>query len=1220
MRIRRAWRVALGVAAIMVCWGGIWVLRGWALRYLQEQVHLRLGKQVSIGSLRLGRGTWILKDVRVSGPEFLYIPSLKLRYRFFPWKITGISLHRPLFRLQGGLSPGSIDSYLPAPLTFHRGKAPPWADDLSGRVYAEGDTIRIEGEGVLGGGAFVFRGGIARDSGMGRVTVRAEGVDAGALPEELRSYVSSGVLSFRAEVSLRDHLPFKAHFWTEGEDLQVPDLGHFSRIQLEGEWDGEGLWVREVRGVFEGQPFEGKGRITREGPELAFSLPRLDLGQMTEGALEGRGKGRVRLEGGWESITVKGEGEAVLALWRGTRVRQLSFSFEHKAGTLILRRVSGYIGGGEASGWGEFPARGPAQFYGRIEGVDGKTLWRLALLKGRPPEGRVWGTLEWEGPLGSPKWKFTLDRAGLVWGKRPLPPIWGVVRGGRGYADLHISGPGVAAVGQITERGLCASLRAKGNWSLGGKRFPLTGELTISRTGFQGPFKGRLHVKGPFGEIAGPFEVLPDGESLAVWLGRGSVYIGDRSLPYRGTMYIRPEGARWDIELAGGRLSGKGEGAEVIASLGRLSLRWLGLERGALSGELRASGSSCRGALTLSQVGFGGREGVNGRLRFGWEEGGPWLEGVLQDRHGLLAEVSYDGEEFLAFGQDVELSRLVRLLPFSSIRPEGMLSYQITFSGKVYRARIKGVGIKLGGIGLDYVEGDVRGEGDGRTSVCLKLSGGRVRGDAEGELRDGTLDIRARLEGDLLSFLSLLDGVGWASGSGNLELALRGPYRTPKLSDFRLYIQDGTFSLESTEVRNLVVDVRMEPDRFLALQELRAEVDGGAVEVSNRRAEKGRAFRLDLLGGMDFGVLEVRTGPSGVEAHFPGLMSPGEVGVFVLFGKTSQEPFLIEGPLSSPRLVGTVLLRNAEITYPLTGGEGSSSLWGRVDWEVTFVAGEEIWYFRDALFGAGVRLRIEEGDRLTLHGSPTKGDFWVEGRLRALSGIVTYLDREFQVEEAGMEFNTRYGMVPIVYGRARTAIEDDTGREFPIYLRLYAWDLKTGARLEHAPLNQCFLEIELPASQDISREEVLRLLGYPLPEYPRKVMEALGLRIEGRLFRSLLSPLEYRLRRTIGLDVLQIRPCLIKNFLAPSGPTLASLFYGTRWTLGEHIGTRGLLFYRGELEPPRSPYAQGPWSVQHLFGLEYRLWTDTWMKLEFSYNPLLGERDRRIGLQHRMWW
>jgi len=164
------------------------------------------------------------------------------------------------------------------------------------------------------------------------------------------------------------------------------------------------------------------------------------------------------------------------------------------------------------------------------------------------------------------------------------------------------------------------------------------------------------------------------------------------------------------------------------------------------------------------------------------------------------------------------------------------------------------------------------------------------------------------------------------------------------------------------------------------------------------------------------------------------------------------------------------------------------------------------------------------------------------------------------------------------------------------------------------------LEIELPASQDISREEVLGLLGYPLPEYPRKVVEALGLRIEGRLFRSLLSPLEYRLRRTIGLDVLQIRPCLIKNFLAPSGPTLASLFYGTRWTLGEHIGTRGLLFYRGELEPPRSPYTQWPWSVQHLFGLEYRLWTDTWVKLEFSYNPLLGKRDRRIGLQHRMWW
>ncbi|RKY62921.1 MAG: hypothetical protein DRP95_00295 [Candidatus Latescibacterota bacterium] len=391
--------------------------------------------------------------------------------------------------------------------------------------------------------------------------------------------------------------------------------------------------------------------------------------------------------------------------------------------------------------------------------------------------------------------------------------------------------------------------------------------------------------------------------------------------------------------------------------------------------------------------------------------------------------------------------------------------------------------------------------------------------------------------------------------------------------------------------------------------------------MSKKRGRGDRHIRMNKLGGVDLGIWEVRTASSGVDVHLPGLMSPGERGTLVLFGKTPRDPFLIEGPLSSPRLVGTVLLRNAEITYPPIGGGPSSSIWSRVNWEVTFVAGEEVWYFRDALFGAGVRLKIEEGDRLTLHGSPARGDFWVEGSLRTLSGTVTYLDREFEVDEAGMEFNTRYGVEPIVYGRAETIVrEEDTGREFPIYLRLYAWDPKTGARMEYAPLSRCLLELELPASQEVSREEVLQLLGYPLADYPRKVVEALGIRIEDRLFRSLLSPLESRLRRTIGLDVLQIRPCLIKNFLAPSGPTLASLLYGTRWALGEHIGTRGLLFYRGELEPPKSPYAQELWSIQHLFGLEYRLWTDTWLKLEYSYNPLLGERDRRIGLQHRIWW
>jgi len=1207
MLVGRPWKVALVVGAAVGCYLGVRALQGLTLRYLQGLASSKLGRRVSVGSLHIGFGTWHLSDVRIS--DQVQIPLLRLKYRLLPWKVTEISLYGPILNPKGG--PPVLRLHPPpVPLNFRQGRLPPWAEDLSGRIYADGDTVRLEMEGSLGGGAFSLKGHMDGKSGAGRMELTAREVDLRSLPKEISSWAPSGLLSLRAELSLKDFSPYRAAFRMQGEDLTLKGLSPLSRVWLEGEWDGRCMLIRRLKGISQGRYFEGEGRITDEGPDLHILIPQFDLASATDGFLNGKGDIRLKIKGTWEGMNITGRGKVPIALLGRVRMEDVSFSFQQEPGLFRLSRASGCIGGGRVEGWGRFPRKGPSRSSWRIEGVEGEALWGFLLPKVRLPKGKIWGTLYCEGE----EWRFVLDRAELVWRGRALPTLRGVLRREGGQVKFRISGPGLEAAGQAAKGGFKVSLRVEGSHHLAGRDLPLTGELTASSTD-DGPIVGHLHIKGPFWEAAGPYELLPRGEELVLLLKRGSVYMSGRAIPYRGAVRVGPGGVVWDLEVAGGKLSGRKEEGELLASLDDFSLAWLGLE-GSLSGRVRAYGGSGGGSLTLSNFGLKGRGGMDGSFRFGWDEEGPWLEGTVQDRRGTLGEVSYRGGEFRAVGLDVEISRIAQLLPLQR-RLRGMFSYDVEVSGRDYKAHVEAVGVRFGEVGIGYVGGEVRGKLDGNAMLRLKLSGERMKGKAEGTLEDGTLDLKMSLEGDLLSSLLVLGGGVKASGYGKLELALGGPYDSPKLKEFNLSLEDGKISWGPTEVRNIVVEARMEPDGFLKVGKFEAKLDGGRLEVSNRRGE--RPLKLEVLGGLNLGVLQLNTGPSGIELHIPGIMSPGRTGTFVLYGRRPDEPFLIEGPTSLPRMVGTVLLRNAEITYPPTGGK-RPSIWDRTDWDLTLVAGEEVWYLRDAIFGAGARLRIEEGDRLTLHGCPARGDFWVEGSLRATSGTIFYLDKEFWVEEAGIEFNTKYGVEPIVYGSAETKVRDEsTGRELPVYLRLYAWDPKTGAKLERAPLNECFLDVEVPPSWDISKEEVLRLLGYPLEEYPRKVAEALGIGVEDRVFRSLLSPIEYRLRRAIGLDVLQIQPSLMRNLLAPSGPSLTCLLYGTKFTLGERIGTRGLLFYRGELEPPKPPYGE-LWSVQHLLGLEYRLWTDTWLKLEYSYDPLSGEKDRRVGLRHRIWW
>lgn len=598
-----------------------------------------------------------------------------------------------------------------------------------------------------------------------------------------------------------------------------------------------------------------------------------------------------------------------------------------------------------------------------------------------------------------------------------------------------------------------------------------------------------------------------------------------------------------------------------------------------------------------------------------------------------------------AWGERVNAAHLAQLLSGRSDLASGQLSYRLELTGGVDSPKLKGwfsaTEGRLLGVEFDRLDSKMVADNSLLTIQGFKLQRDRVyrvliRGRIPHDLYRGSksdgakeLDLKVDAEGDILTLLpSLTEEIVSATGQGKVNLRLGGTSQTPTLVEARVVFSQGAIKPRAIprKVTELQGEITKTPDsEFLHIKEIAGKIEGKYLRIYNREKvmftdRESVPLILDKL-GVNLGVLIIETEEGGIKINIPGLMFPGKRGRLELGGKAEGEPFCISGPTRDPLVRGTVKLEGFDFTYPVSKGEvegRKGDFMRSIDWDVRVVVGRNVWYR-----GELAHLRIDEGSFLDFQGSVARGDFLVLGQLRSTEGTLVYLDTEFNVEEIGLEFD-RYDRRPWLYGRAKATISAaEAKRPTNIYLSLYSTDPETGERVSRARWGEVRFALEADDPELDTQEKVLARMGYG-KGYLDRMAQLIGSGVDLYLWRPMVQPLEIHLKRALGLDVVQLRPSIAKNLISRGVPMAVygglysgvSLLQGSKLTLGQQLFPDLFFTYTGQITAKAPGSKDNSLGIKHQLGLEFNINPSTRFLLEYDYNRLLREQDKRIRFEH----
>ncbi len=544
---------------------------------------------------------------------------------------------------------------------------------------------------------------------------------------------------------------------------------------------------------------------------------------------------------------------------------------------------------------------------------------------------------------------------------------------------------------------------------------------------------------------------------------------------------------------------------------------------------------------------------------------------------------------------------------------------------------------------------------------------------------DGPLNMRCNLDGNVLAEVPKLDPYFMNPESdGQLFVHVKGSRTNPYFEEVQLDIVDG--SLEFDGVIPPLHDIRAKVEltgasNLVDIKWIEGRLEDRWVKMYNRRPEEVNPTGLQpwLFSevGLDFGVLLFETDERGIPLSIPDLMKEGEKGYFAVYGRESDETFLMSGPPESPFARGRIKMYDCRITFPFEGmyEEGYDYETGSFDYdydeypvmgfmvnlytEVLMEPGNNNRYFVEIPAYVGevaMDLNIDNSSPgLEFRGRFIEESWRVIGGMESSRGRVEYLDVQFKVERFGAEFN-QMEILPEVYGQAFTTIRDSTG-DFPrdIFLRLFVVDPITGKEVSKGRWED--FRFKLVSRNPVigeTQEQVLSYLGYSVDNLQYKAREVGLTMTENFLIRPLFRPLERQLERRLRLDYVRLRSNFASNLFYASIKNQAEFFNNAAYfnpsvnnqldptllllqssevTLGKYLLRDFYLTYTGELV---TAYEQADMGLNHTIGLEYRVLYN--LLLEVEYNDFIlspfytadeilqfgpeGYRDWRIRLRH----
>jgi hypothetical protein len=594
--------------------------------------------------------------------------------------------------------------------------------------------------------------------------------------------------------------------------------------------------------------------------------------------------------------------------------------------------------------------------------------------------------------------------------------------------------------------------------------------------------------------------------------------------------------------------------------------------------------------------------------------------------------------------------------------------------------------------GLSFERLDLRahpGNQPGTLSLdsLVLVRGGKhpLRLEARGivPLGRGDLDLELLAEGDFLQPL-MVTAQGRpsgffrkAGGQGKARLLVGGSLVDPQLRTGMLELRGG--QLEMASIFHRVRDLEL----LLTIQGGRLTVERGEARVGDARLLIGNTWEAEgpdgplepwvlERPGLDCGILTLSTlgrrgqlGP--VELNLPGLMEPDWSALVQLSGSRPGQPFVLAGPLERPMLSGRALVDHAEFTYPFIKGTGPrtpllQSILGfleRMEWDLFLDAGRQVNYWRkvqgfddtrfvDRLAGYLDRITVDlylDPTRQPVHFSGQIEDesFRVEGEVGCSRGSVVFLDKEFDVEEAGLVFDAS-SLMPMVWGRAEhtlAARETDPGLQglFGEDARQVWLQLRTDDELGNRQLRGRWDEIRVELVDDLNssqnllergQEELLVDMGIN-PYDPGGSIESMLPDVVAGFWEIPLRPIESRLRRRLGLDEVRIFLPVLRNTV---GELLATqtrsenvsqsyldYLQGSRVTLGKSLGPRTFASWTGQLVASTPVEDQALVRIFQRLNLDYEVSRNLNLSGELVFDPLREEGalrgDPRILLRYR---
>jgi|GEM_PF-2417442 len=502
--------------------------------------------------------------------------------------------------------------------------------------------------------------------------------------------------------------------------------------------------------------------------------------------------------------------------------------------------------------------------------------------------------------------------------------------------------------------------------------------------------------------------------------------------------------------------------------------------------------------------------------------------------------------------------------------------------------------------------------------------------------KDGKIEeakFNARLNGDFLAAAGRFkeSPVG-GKGTGSIYFSGSVSDGIFNITDGRILIPKGqltVFPFARGNIENVFADVKI------------INNDSVSVAVQGTLDKKQLTVRNDYdvgdltpfqLANLNFGVLRVWTDKGGIPVFLPGFMENrrGNVGWIETAKKDDIPTFTVAShPDNLVTLAGTLLLRKAEITFPLLNDveypydfDPFPSLFFDLDIRS---ADRSVNYFYQ--LGSEKRRRsiriiecvLDPSGTIGVRGNDADGTFKVVGSLRSYNGYIFYGRMFDQNLEIGLDFqpellpNGTYNNLPIIWGRAETY--SDTNRLERISVKLKTRDEITGELRDRGRFTELVI---FPESDNIFNPANKAASDYYTGIYSTfaDYMQTGELASQvGDAFMNtyFLNYWGRQFARKVGLDMFRFETSVMKNsmdFLIAHQLDANTTrnwnylaFANSSFTIGKYIfGNNMFLKYQTEFVPSESGEPnEFTLTPTYKVGVEYQPLPYLWMDFNYGF-------------------